>query len=130
MKRLFLLVALALISNAALARSIVDGKLQVKPLKDNKFQVDAYKFGKVEFFGYVGDQVESKKITGLTLLDGEKATDEQKHVISSTAKTQKIDAFIEIDGKPQPLIDDRPAAAPPALEQQTPAPVPAASDGH
>lgn len=121
MKRLLLLVALALVANLSFARSIVDGKLQVKPLKDNKFQVDAYKFGKVEFFGYVGDQVEGKKITGLLLLDGEKATDEQKHVISSTAKTEKIDAFIEIDGKQQPLIDDRPAAAPPALEQQAPA---------
>lgn len=133
MKRLFLFVALTLIAGTAFARPIVDGKLQVTPLKDNKFQVDAYKFGKVEFFGYVGDIVESKKITGIVLLKGENATDEQKHVISSTARTQKINAFIEIDGKEQPLIDDRPVAPPPPLEQQAPAqqpaPAPAPADG-
>jgi hypothetical protein len=132
MKRFFLFVALTLLANLAFARTVVDGKLQVTPIKDNKFAVDIYQFGKVEFFGYVGDMVDSKKITGIVLLKGEKATDDQKHVISSTARTQKINAFIEIDGKEQPLVDDRPAAAPPAIEQQTPAPAPtpAADTGH
>ncbi|HEX6834752.1 MAG TPA: hypothetical protein VF132_14535 [Rudaea sp.] len=122
MKRFFVFALLALVAGTASARSIVDGKLHVTPIKDNKFQVDNYKFGKVEFFGYVGDVVDSKKITGLVLLNGEKATDEQKHVISSTAKTQKINAFIEIDGKEQPLIDDRATTTPPPLDQQSPAP--------
>ncbi len=86
--------------------------------------VDASKMGKAEFFGYVGDFVDSKKITGITLIKGDKATDEQKHVVAVTAQTQHIEAFIDIGGKVQPLVDPTPSqkpAAPPPVEQQAPA---------
>src|SRR4051794_21260033 len=115
-------VAAFALGSAAHARDVQDGKLQVKPSKDGKYIVDAAKLGKAEFFGYVGDYVDNKKITGIMLRDGGNATDEQKHIVALTAKTQKIDAFIEIGGKEQTLIDPVPAAAeaPPPMDDVTP----------
>jgi hypothetical protein len=115
-------------SFSVFARPIIDGRLQVEPAADNRYIVDNNKLGKAEFFGFVGDFVETKKITGIVLLKGDKATDEQKHVVAITASTQHIDAFIDQGGKIQPLVDPTPSkpAAPPAVEAQ-PAP---ATDGH
>jgi hypothetical protein len=109
-------------SFSVFARAIVDGRLQVEPAGDNRYIVDNSKLGKAEFFGYVGDFVDSKKITGIVLLKGEKATDEQKHVVAITAQTQHIEAFIELGGKVQPLVDPTPSkpAPPPAVEGQPP----------
>src|SRR5215468_3493607 len=126
MRRFITLAAFAamVFANLAFGRAIVDGRLQVEPAADNKYIVDATKLGKAEFFGYVGDFVDSKKITGITLLKGDKATDEQKHVVFVTAQTQHIDAFIDLGGKIQPLVDPTPSpkpAPPPAVDQQTPA---------
>ena len=107
---------------AVAARAIVDGKLQVEPASDNRFIVDNSKLGKAEFFGFVGDFVDGKKITGILLLKGDKATDEQKHVVAITAQTQHIEAFIDLGGKVQPLVDPTPSkpAAAPAVEGQAP----------
>ena len=112
-------------ANAAFARAIIDGRLQVEPAGDNKYIVDNNKLGKAEFFGYVGDFVDNKKITGILLLKGDKATDEQKHVVAITAATQHIDAFIDAGGKVQPLVDplpsQQPAPAAPPIDNQAPA---------
>jgi len=107
---------------AVAARAIVDGRLQVEPAADNRYIVDNSKLGKAEFFGFVGDFVDSKKITGILLLKGDKATDEQKHVVAITAQTQHIEAFIDLGGKVQPLVDPTPSkpAAAPAVEGQAP----------
>ncbi|HSC12038.1 MAG TPA: hypothetical protein VLC97_13775 [Rhodanobacteraceae bacterium] len=104
------------------ARAIVDGRLQVEPASDNRYIVDNSKLGKAEFFGFVGDFVDGKKITGILLLKGDKATDEQKHVVAITAQTQHIEAFIDLGGKVQPLVDPTPSkpAAAPAVEGQAP----------
>jgi hypothetical protein len=104
------------------ARAIIDGRLQVEPTGDNKYIVDNSKLGKAEFFGFVGDFVDGKKITGILLLKGDKATDEQKHVVAITAQTQHIEAFIDLGGKVQPLVDpiSSKPAAPPAVEGQAP----------
>jgi len=108
-------VALFCLAGASHARDAInDGKLQIKPIKDNQFEVGEYRFGKAEFFGYVGDLKDSKKITGLLLKQGEKATVEQKHVVFITAQTQQIDAFIEMDGKAAPLVEETASAAPAA----------------
>ena len=104
----------AALANVAFARTIVDGRLQVESTKDNKYIVDTTKLGKAELFGYVGDFVDSKKITGIVLIKGERASDEQKHVIAITAAAQHIDAFIDQDGKVQPLVDPTPSTAPAA----------------
>ena len=122
------LAALCLCAGAAYARDIQDGKLQVKASKDGKYVVDSAKLGKAEFFGYVGDYVETKKITGIVLRDGNNASDEQKHVIAITAQAQKIDAFVEVDGKESPLVDPKPSAvvAPPPMDDTKPA----APDSH
>ena len=110
-------------SFAVAARAIVDGRLQVEPSGENRYIVDNNKLGKAEFFGFVGDFVESKKITGIVLLKGDKATDEQKHVVAITAQTQHIEAFIDQGGKVVPLVDPTPSkpATAPAVEGQAPA---------
>ena len=121
-KSLLLSTAVALFSlaGASYARDAInDGKLQIKPIKDNQFEVGEYRFGKAEFFGYVGDLKDSKKITGLLLKQGEKATAEQKHVVFITAQTQQIEAFIEMDGKATPLIEEAAPAAPAAAPSGT-----------
>ena len=107
---------------AVAARAIIDGRLQVEPTSDNRYIVDNSKLGKAEFFGFVGDFVDGKKITGILLLKGDKATDEQKHVVAITAQTQHIEAFIDLGGSVQPLVDPIPSkpAAPPAVEGQAP----------
>jgi hypothetical protein len=107
---------------AVAARAIIDGRLQVEPTSDNRYIVDNSKLGKAEFFGFVGDFVDGKKITGILLLKGDKATDEQKHVVAITAQTQHVEAFIDLGGNVQPLVDPIPSkpAAPPAVEGQAP----------
>ncbi|MDR3388443.1 MAG: hypothetical protein P4L92_15450 [Rudaea sp.] len=110
--------ALLCLAGASHARDpIDDGKLLVKPSGTNQYEVGEYRFGKAEFFGYVGDLKDSKKITGILLKRGDKASAEQKHIIAITAKTQQIDAFIELDGKVVPLVDDAPPAAPAATPE-------------
>ena len=110
-------------SSCALARAVVDGRLQVEPAPDNRYTVDNSRLGKAEFFGYVGDFVATNKLTGILLKKGEKATDEQKHIVAITAATQHIEAFIEQDGKVTPLVDPVPSVKPaaPAVDQQAPA---------
>jgi len=121
---LFATAALALcVTGAAGAREIQDGKLLVKAAKDGKYQVDAAVLGKAELFGYVGDYVADKKITGILLRDGGKASTEQKHIIAITAQAQHIDAFVEVDGKESPLVDPTPPAAavvPPPMDDVKP----------
>src|SRR5450432_698621 len=100
-------IALFCLASASHARdAIEDGKLQVKPFGTSQYEVGEYRFGKAEFFGYVGDLKDSNKITGILLKRGDKASAEQKHVVAETAKTQQIDAFIELDGKITALADD------------------------
>jgi hypothetical protein len=101
------------------ARDPIDnGKLQIKPGKDNTFQVGEFRLGKAELFGYVGDLKGDNKLTGLLLLQGDKATPEQKHIVLITAQAQKLEAFIDQGGKIQPLTESAaPApASPPAVQ--------------
>jgi hypothetical protein len=117
-KSILLPTAVALFCMAAASHArdpIDDGKLLVKPFGTTQYEVGEYRLGKAEFFGYVGDLRDSKKITGILLKRGDKASAEQKHIVAETAKTQVIDAFIELDGKIVPLVDDAaPAGVPPA----------------
>ncbi len=107
-----------LFAAAAFARDpIDDGKLQLKPVKNDRFEAAEFTFGKAELYGYVADLKDSGKITGIVLRNGEKATTEQKHIVAVTAQAQHLDAFIDLDGKRQPLADPTPAAdsTPPAI---------------
>jgi len=107
--------ALLLTAIAVQARESFDGdRLIVTPFKNDTFATGDYRFGKAELYGYVGDLKDSKHIKGMLLRDGAKATDEQKHIIATIAQSQQIDAVIELDGKQQPLVDPKPAAAPEA----------------
>lgn len=95
------------------ARDAVDnGQLQIKPYKQDRFQMGAYRMGKAELFGYVGELKDSAHLTSMVLLDGERASVEQKHIVAVIAKAQHVDAMIELDGKAQPLVDPTPSAAP------------------
>jgi hypothetical protein len=125
MRRIMIVAACAAmaVSSIAAARAVVDGRLQVEPAAHDRYVVDGSRMGKAEMFGYVGDFVDRFKITGIVLLKGDKASDEQKHIIAITAAAQHLDAFIDEDGGIKPLVDPMPAnpAAPPAVDQQAPA---------
>jgi hypothetical protein len=108
-----LIVALSLgAAGAAFARDIEDNKLLVFPMKDGKYKVTDVIGDKVTFYGVAAEVWERKHVSGLLLKKGETATAEQKHSVYVTAKQLKIDAFIEIDGKEQPLVEAAPAPAP------------------
>jgi hypothetical protein len=107
--------ALTLAAFGAQARDAFDGdRVVIKPYKNDTFETGEYRFGKMELFGYIGDLKDSKHIKGMLLRDGGKATDEQKHIIVTIAQAQQVDALIELDGKEQPLVDPKAAAAPAA----------------
>jgi hypothetical protein len=119
---------LSLVAVSAFARDpIRDGRLQITPAKNDRFEAAEYTLGKAELYGYVSDLKDTKKITGILLLRGDKSTDMQKHLIAITAKAQQIDALIDLDGKVQPLVDPTPTpdAPPPALDNTAPAQAPA-----
>ena len=115
------LAASLLVAGAAFARDAIDeGRLLVKPAKNNTFSTGEFIMGKAELYGYLGDLKESKKITGIVLRDADRATPEQKHLIVIAAQAQKLDAWVEEHGKLEPLADPlapAPAAAPAAPAQ-------------
>jgi hypothetical protein len=96
----------------------------VKPHKGGTFETGEYRFGKAELFGYIGDLKDTRKLTGILLRDGGKATPEQKHALAEIAKEQQLDATIELDGKQQPLVD--PLASPVPVPADTTPAAPAA----
>jgi len=98
--------------SAGFAADVDNGRLQVKPYKGDRFRTGAYIMGKMELFGYVGDLKDSAHITGIVLLDGDDASANQKHLIAVIAKSQHMNAFIEMDDKTQPLVDPKAGAAP------------------
>lgn len=111
------LASLAFLSFASsgFARDAIhNGQLQIKPYKQTRFQTGAYRMGKAELFGYVGELKDSEHITGMVLLKGDRASTEQKHIVAVIAKAQSLDAMIELDGEMQPLVDPTPPPAAPA----------------
>ena len=99
-------LAMTFVALSSQARESVEGdRIVVKPYKDGSFETGVYRFGKAELFGYIGDLKDTKKITGILLRDGGKATPQQKHLIAEIAKAQELEAAIELDGKQQPLVD-------------------------
>jgi hypothetical protein len=108
-----------LATSLAVARDpIRDNRLVITPAKNDHFEAAEYTLGKAELYGYVSDLKETKKITGIVLSKGEKATDMQKHLIAITAKAQSLEAFIDLDGKMQTLVDPTPSP-----EAPTPPPI-------
>jgi|ERR1700722_10997901 hypothetical protein len=121
--RRFIAISFAVLSlgaaTLAFARDpIKDGKLMITPAKADRFEAAEYTLGKAELYGYVSDLKETKKITGIVIMKGDKATDMQKHLIAITAKALQVDAFIELDGKTQTLVDPTPSTdtTPPPID--------------
>ncbi|MBS0486922.1 MAG: hypothetical protein JSS13_06245 [Proteobacteria bacterium] len=105
------LAASLLVAGAAFARDAIDeGRLLVKPAKNNTFSTGEFIMGKAELYGYLGDLKDSKKITGIVLQDADRATPEQKHLLVIAAQAQKLDALVEEHGKLEPLADPTPSA--------------------
>jgi len=99
-------LALLFLGTAGYARDSVDGEnVVVRPYKNGTFETGEYRFGKAELFGYIGDLKDRHRVTAILLRDGDKASAEQKHVISEIAQAQQLSAVIELGGKRQPLID-------------------------
>lgn len=98
---------------------IDDGRLLVKPAKNDRFETGEFIMGKAELFGYIGDLKDTQKITGIVLRDADRATPQQKHMIVVTAQAQHIDAFDDEHGKLEPLVD--PLATAPVAAQAAPA---------
>lgn len=105
----FLLLGLFL-AGSAHAGSIKNGRVTIKPVKDDRYQVDGYTFGKAELFGYLSDLKETENITGIVLKDGskssKKATDEQRHSVASIGNTLQLETFTQDGGDLQPLAMD------------------------
>ena len=114
----FAAVTLATATSAFARDPIRDGKLMITPAKADRFEAAEYTLGKAEMYGYVSDLKETKKITGIVIMKGDKATDMQKHIIAITAKALQVDAFIDLDGKTQTLVDPTPSpdTTPPPIE--------------
>jgi hypothetical protein len=114
----FAVVSLIAATSAFARDPIKDGKLMISPAKADHFEAAEYTLGKAELYGYVSELKDSKKITGIVIMHGDKATDMQKHLIAITAKAQQIDAFIDLDGKTQTLVDPTPSpdTTPPAID--------------
>lgn len=106
---IFLLLAMFL-AGSAHAGSIKDGRVTVKPAKDDRYQVDGYTFGKAELFGYLSELKETKQITGIVLRDGHKksttATDEQRQSIASIGNTLELETFTQEGSDIEPLVMD------------------------
>lgn len=97
-----ILVVGAFLAGAAHAAGIKDGRAIVTPSKDERYSIDSFTFGKAELFGYMSDLKDTKKITGIVLKNGrkatEKATDEQKRAVASIGSTLQLETFTQ-DGK-------------------------------
>lgn len=99
-KTLLLLLFLGFfLAGPASAASIRDGRAVVTPVKENKYTIDNFTFGKMELFGYLSDLKETKKITGIVLKNGRgkdsKATDEQRKSIASIGNTLQLETFTQ-----------------------------------
>ena len=97
MIRMAILALGVLVTAAAFARGDVrDNRAWVKPEKGEKFSINGYTMGKVELYGYLGQLRDDEHITGVVLRKG--GTDDQRKVITSSAKTLQIEAFEEDGG--------------------------------
>jgi len=62
-------------------------------------------------FGYIGGLNDHHKLTTPLLLNGEKASVRQKHLLVEIANAQQLDAMVEISGEQQSLADPLTVAA-------------------
>jgi len=119
-------------AGGALARSDVrDGNAMVTPSKGDKYSIDGSTMGKAELYGYMGDLRDREHLTGIVLKRG--ATDDQRHVIGSIARTLQLKAFEQDGSDLKPIDLPAVAPSPPPIENkaETPAPPPAdAASGH
>lgn len=104
MRHIALLFLLGLsLAAPVLAADISDGRAIVTPLKDDRFEIDGYAFGKVELFGYMSELKETKGITGIVLKNGKsknkQATEEQRNAVASIGNTLQLETFVKEDGE-------------------------------
>jgi hypothetical protein len=136
MKNLMRGTALAigvLAMSAASARSDVrDGNAMVTPVKGDRYSIDGSTMGKAELYGYMGDLRDREHLTGIVIKRG--ASEDQRHVIGSIARTLQLKAFEQDGGDLKPIDLPAVAAPPPPIDNKAdtaPAATPAdAASGH
>jgi hypothetical protein len=118
------------VAGGAFARSDVrDGNAMVTPTKGDKYSIDGSTMGKAELYGYMGDLRDREHLTGIVLKRG--ATDDQRHVIGSIARTLQLKAFEQDGGDLKPNDLPAVAAPPPPIENKVETPAaPDAASGH
>lgn len=109
-KTAVVLFAAAFMAGAVHAADIKDGRAIVVPAKDERYSIDSFTFGKAELFGYLSDLKDTKKITGIVLKNGrkatEKATDEQKRSVASIGSTLELETFSQEGKEVSPLVKE------------------------
>lgn len=100
-------IAALLLASSVHATDIKDGRAMVTPVKEDRFTIDAFTFGKAELFGYISDLKDTKQIKGIVLREKkgkEIATDEQKRAIGSIGNTLKLETFYQRGKELEPIV--------------------------
>ncbi len=100
-------IAALLLASSVHATDIKDGRAIVTPVKEDRFTIDAFTFGKAELFGYISDLKDTKKIKGIVLREKkgkEVASDEQKRVIGSIGNTLQLETFHQQGKELVPIV--------------------------
>lgn len=128
MRGVLLTLGVAVASGAFARSDVRDGNAMIAPVKADKFSIDGSIFGKAELYGYIGDLRDREHLTGLVLKRG--ATDDQRHVIGSIARTLQLKAFEQDGGdlKPIDLPAAQPTPPPPPIDNTAEAPAAPAAD--
>jgi hypothetical protein len=74
------------------------------PAQSDTFETGPYRFGVADLIGYLGDLKERKRIRGLLLKKGERASERQKQMLVHVGSEHHLDVSIEIDGTEQVLV--------------------------
>ncbi|MBN8480682.1 MAG: hypothetical protein J0L88_03720 [Xanthomonadales bacterium] len=96
-----------LLASSVHATDIKDGRAMVTPVKEDRFAIDAFTFGKAELFGYISDLKDTKKIKGIVLREKKGkaiASDEQKRIIGSIGNTLQLETFYQQGKELEPIV--------------------------
>ncbi len=114
----FAAVTLAAATSAFARDPIKDGKLMITPGQGRPFRGGGIHAGQGRDVRLrerpEGNQEDHRHRDH----EGRQSTDMQKHIIAITAKALQVDAFIDLDGKTQTLVDPTPSpdTTPPPIE--------------
>ena len=100
-------LAAMLFASTVHATDIKNGRAIVTPVKEDRFAIDSFTFGKAELFGYISDLKDTKKITGIVLREKkgkDVASDAQKRIIGSIGNTLQLETFHQQGKELVPIV--------------------------